>query len=260
MRLPASVLSGVNYIGEVADEKETKELKDQLYSEDVDKFLVQADEAVRNGAADWDMVSKCAHIYYYRTYFEKENQSAVGKATEWIIRALNMNPLHMDLTMKYAEMLAAAEDYGAAVAILERLVPQPEAPVLVRQWLGFYLRYLPDRLDDAIRYSEDYHRIIPDESDSYFTVAYSYAAKYCGELSESKQVADLQSTNRQKALSKLTEALRDQPEMKEHVRSRWTQPGRGFECLLHDKEFRALVGLPDEPATGSAAVTRSQSI
>src|SRR3989454_10403680 len=252
VKLPASLLTGVDYIDEVPEvnEGEAKGLKELLYSEDVEKFLKQAEDTAKGGCVDWDIASKAAHIYYYRTYFEKgEQRSEVDKAVEWIIRALNMNPLHVDLTMKYADMLGANEEYEAAAAVLEKLAPKPEAPLLVKQWLGYYLRFLPDRLDDAIRYSEEYHRLFPDESDSFFNVAYAYAQKYCLELRTAGTTEDTQSKNRASALSTLKEALREDPKMKKRVRDDWTQPGEGFDCFLHDKDFRSLVGLPEEQVT-----------
>jgi hypothetical protein len=50
------------------------------------------------------------------------NHSGINKALKWIIRALDSNPLPLDLTMKYADMLAANEDLEAAATILIRLV------------------------------------------------------------------------------------------------------------------------------------------
>lgn len=249
LRLPASVLTGVDDIDENPDmkEQEVRELRDQLYSDDVDAFLKQADDAVKVGSVDWDVSSKAAYIYYYRMFLAKGDQQAeVEKALEWIMRALHMNPLHVDLTMKYAAALGARGDFLAAAAELERLLPRADAPILVKQWLGYYLRFLPDRLDDAIRYCHEFHAVFPDESDTYFNEAYAYAEKYCAELHASGAKANPESQNRLSALSKLRDALRDQSDMKETVRDKWTEAGEGFDCLLHDREFRSIVGLPEE--------------
>ncbi len=247
IKLPPSVLSGVDSIGETdIDADETTRLKGLLYSDDVEKFLGQAEEAARSGQLDWDVTSKAAYIHYYRTYFEEKNREAeTSKASEWIVRALNMNPLHMDLTMKYAEMLGNNKDYESTVAILERLVKVPEAPLIVREWLGFYLRYLPGRLDDAIRYSREYHQLFPEETDSLFNIAYAFAGKYCEELRVDGIEGKYESENRKQALSFLREALLDQPEMIQTVK-RWTEPGRPFNCLLHDHDFRTIIRLPAE--------------
>jgi len=254
LRLPASVITGVDDIDEAPDlkEQEVRDLRDQLYSDDVDAFLKQADEVAKAGSVDWDVTSKAAYIYYYRIFLAKgDQQAAVQKALEWIMRALHMNPLHVDLTMKYAAALGVRGDFVAAAAELARLIPRPDAPILVKQWLGYYLRFLPDRLDDAIRYSQEYHAIFPDESDTFFNEAYAYAMKYCAELHASGAKSDPQSQNRLNALSKLRDALRDQGEMKETVRDKWTEPGEAFDCLLHDQDFRSVVGLPAEPRSAS---------
>lgn len=248
VQLPPSLLTGVDYIDEIPDlnEAQVKELRDLLYSPDVDKFLQEATELANTGKLDWDTVSKAAYISYYRTYFERDGEAEKDRALQWITRALNMNPMHVDLTMKYAEMLGTKEEYIAAVAVLERLVTRPEAPLLVREWLGYYLRFLPNRLDDSIRHSQAYHELFPDESDSLFNMAYAYAAKYCEDIK--KLGAGAPSANRNSALSVLTAALREQPQMKEIIRTKWLQQ-KQFACLAQDPELRALVGVVEQGKT-----------
>src|SRR4029077_1104600 len=120
-----------------------------------------------------------AYIQYYRTYFEKDDKAGQAKrAIDWITRALFMNPQHADLTMKYADMLATQEDYEGAASVLEKLVLQPDAPVVVRQWLGYYLLYVPARLGDAIKYSDQYYRLMKG-NDALFNMACAYAQAYC---------------------------------------------------------------------------------
>lgn len=243
LRLPASVLTGVDDIEDVGDVKkeEVENLKGLLYSEDVEAFLRQADDAVKEGTADWDVVSKAAYICYYRTYFEKNNQAAaVAKASEWITRALNMIPLHVDLTMKYVEMLAAKGEIEAATALLERLELRSESPFLVWQWLGYYLRFLPNRLDDAIGYSERYHAIFPEETDSLFNIAYACCRKYCLGIATGG-ASDATAASRQKAFAALRQGLKDQPDMKEKIRTEWIKEGTGLECMGSDNEFKSIV-------------------
>jgi hypothetical protein len=131
---------------------------------------------------------------------------------------------------------------------LERLETTPEAPAYVEQWLGYFLLFV-DRLDDSIKYSEAYHRRFPNEFDSVFNIACAYAQKYCGELLLGDQTQKLDSENRKLALSKLKEALYSEPEYEGTVRTKWTEPGDSFDCFLHDRDFRALVHLPEEPTT-----------
>jgi tetratricopeptide (TPR) repeat protein len=253
VKLPASVLSGVDDIDEITEvnAEEAKGLKDLLYSADVDNFLKQAEEGANGGAVDWDVASKTAYIYYYRTYFEKDNKEPiVDKAREWILRALNMNPLHVDLTMKYADVLGASNEYDAAVAVLERLASRPESPILVKQWLGYFLLEVPSRLNDAIRYSQEYLKLFPDDQDAPFNIACAYAQMYCEELKSNAKEPDPQSINRSKAIENLAEALKRDPAFAETVRTKWTEKGQSFECFGSDSEFQQLLGSksPSQPA------------
>jgi tetratricopeptide (TPR) repeat protein len=250
LKLPASVLSGVDDIDEITEvnAEEAKGLRDLLYSEDVDNFLKQAEEAAKGGIVDWDVASKTAYISYYRTYFEKGDKLAsVDKALEWILRALNMNPLHVDLTMKYADMLGASNEYDAAIAVLERLASRPEAPMLVKQWLGYFLLEVPSRLNDAIEYSHEYLNLFPDDQDAPFNLACAYAQMYCEELKSAKKESDPQSINRSKAIENLAEALKRDPDYAETVRTKWTEKGDSFDCFGSDPEFQQLV-VPKSPS------------
>jgi tetratricopeptide (TPR) repeat protein len=243
------VLSGVDDIGEIAEVKkeEAEALEKLLYSDDVNNFLQGAHGASKAGTLDWDITSKTAYIYYYRTYFEKDDEKKhieVEKAIEWITRALNMNPLHVDLTMKYADMLGANDEYDGAVLILERLVLRPEAPVLVKQWLGYFLLYLPKREMDAIRYSEDYLREFSDDADARFNIASAYAQMYCDELKATKKGSDPNSDNRKKALEFLQEGLGRDPDYADTVKTDWTKKGESFDCFVSDSDFQRLVNAP----------------
>jgi len=255
LALPASILSGVDDVDEIVQfrKSEAEKLRTLIYSSDVQKFLDDAADALKTGAnLDWDVVSKVASLQYYRTYFEKEEDKFCQAecASTWIVRALTMNPLHVDFTVKYADTLSMMERYEEAVAVLERLDRTPEAPAYIKQWLGFFCLFV-DREDDAIRYSEEYHKLFPTESDSVFNMASAYAQKYCAELRTSGKTQDRDSENRRQALDKLKEALRGEPDYVETVRNKWTQSGASFDCFLHDPDFRSLVDLPPEAFTNT---------
>jgi len=160
-----------------------------------------------------------------------------------------MNPLHVDFTVKHAAILGILNRNDEAIAILEGLYRRPEAPAYVSQWLGYFLVGVPDRLDDSIRYSQAYHAMFPNESDAPYNIANAYARKYCREVRAGGKEVD--PGNRQLALSNLKEALARQPAYADTVREKWTQPDGSFNCLLHDQEFRSLVGLPAESALGA---------
>lgn len=211
------------------------------------------EDALKAGRGlDWDLVSKAANLHYYRTYFEKDERQFVqaNLAYGWITRALNLNPQHVDFTVKLADILGTMERYDEAVAVLERVERTPDAPAYVEQWLGYFFLFV-DRLDDAIRCSEAYHRRFPNEFDSVFNIACAYAQKYCNELRLSGRTQHHDSENRRLALSRLKEALHAEPDFEETVRTKWTVPGESFDCFLHDRELRALVHLPEESATNA---------
>lgn len=239
IKLPPSILSGVDDISEIATDKQKAELRTNLYSQEVQDFLNQAEEAIAQGnALDWDVVSKVANIQYYRTYFEDDKISQAKKALDWISRALVMNPHHADFTMKQADTFAMMEDYSQAVNILERMLRDPDAPVSVRQMLGFLLLYVPDRLADAIKYSQQALTLTGD-NDASFNIASAYAQGYChpergNDLGTPQQ-------NHDKALDYLRDALTRDPSYADTVKTKWTAKGADFECFAGDKGFLALI-------------------
>jgi tetratricopeptide (TPR) repeat protein len=245
--LPASVLTGIDDVFEIDEENREKveRLQIVLYSLDVEKFVSQADQATHEGIVlDWDAVSKTAYIHYYRSYFEKkesaERSSQISKALEWIQRALFMNPLHVDLTMKYADMLALDEQYEPAVAILERLNLDSTAPMTVKQWLGYFLLFLPDRINDAIKFSESFLAQFPDDSYALFNLSCGFAQLYCEEA-KFKEGTVASSTNRQNALKYLKDALTLDPDFATTVRDKWTVKGESFDCFKKDDDFNKLI-------------------
>jgi len=247
--LPASILTGVHDVSEVFDDDEEEEdLRKQFDSEDLKTFLSEAEEAARAGAPlDWDVTSKVAYLHYYLTYFaeQKSKKSEADLASQWIMRALNLNPLHVDLSVKYADMLDLLDRSSEAVSILERIEHTPEAPAYVRQWLGYFLLQLEGREDEAIRYSSEYHRQFPDESDTFFNIARAYAVKYCRELESDGNTALPHSENRKQALEYLRKGLRAQPGYVDAFRKRWVSGSpktSDWKCLLQDPEFIHLVG------------------
>jgi tetratricopeptide (TPR) repeat protein len=260
LSLPVSILSGIDDISDKIlklRKDETDKLRAQLYGDDVQKFFDEAQEIMRaGGTLDWDVISEAANLHYYRTYFEKDDAKTAQaqRAMEWITRALVLNPLHVDLTVKYADTFGILGQYKEAVAILERLASTPEAPAYIKQWLGYYLLFVPYRLDDAVRYSSEYLNAFPGDADTLFNMACAYAQKYC---SEARPDEAEESPNRKTALSTLRDALSRNPGYAEIVRTRWTQKGESFDCLASDEEFRAIVAAAEAqaPAAGGDATT-----
>ena len=85
LKLPASILSGVDDIAEISvvNPQEADRLRDILYSDDVKAFLERCEAAISEGdALEWDVVSKAEYIHRYRTYFEKDKTSQAKRAIE----------------------------------------------------------------------------------------------------------------------------------------------------------------------------------
>ena len=251
--LPASYLTGVHDVSEVIDDKEEEELRKIFDSENMKTFLDEAEEAAKTGVPlDWDVTSKVAYLHYYLTYFaeQKSKESEAELASQWIVRALNLNPLHVDLSVKYADMLELLDRSSEAISILERIEHTPEAPAYVRQWLGCFLLSVEGREDEAIKYSLAYHEQFPDESDTFFNIARAYALKYCHELESNGGIALPKSENRKHALEYLRKGLRAQPDYVEAFKKRWVSESaknRDWKCLLQDSEFIQLVGGAQPP-------------
>ena len=247
--LPASILSGVHDVGEVVDDDQEKELRKSLFSPDVTKFLSDAEEAAKSGATvDWDVTSKVAYLRYYMTYFgdEKERKSEADLASQWILRALNIIPLHVDLNAKYADVLDLLDKTAEAVSILKRIERTPDAPAYIREWLGYYLLRLEGKEHESIHYSMEYHKQFPEETDSFFNIARAHARKYCEELKSDDKTSLPHSPNRKEALDFLRKALHAQPEYRKTFQEKWTSDkseSNDWKCMLQDAEFRELVGL-----------------
>jgi hypothetical protein len=128
--LPSSILVGIDDAETLLKSRpaEAAQLKAQLWSDDVNTFLKQSKAAAANGVAlDWDVVSKNGYLQYYRTYFV--DAAAKGEqascALQWVVRALTINPEHIDLTIKHADLLGMLDRNREAVNVLERLQPLP---------------------------------------------------------------------------------------------------------------------------------------
>ncbi|HLW84339.1 MAG TPA: hypothetical protein VKR60_03935 [Candidatus Sulfotelmatobacter sp.] len=252
IKLPASILTGGDDVSDITNpeyKEAAQELKGRLDSDDVKAFLDQVNSAVADGTnLDWDIVSKVAYIQYYRSYFADDDKKVAQArlAAEWIQRALLLNPHQVDMTTKYADMLAVAGDHQGAVSILERMVHQPDAPLVVRQWLGYYLLFVPHRAADAIRYSNEYRTLVGDDTDSLFNIACAYAQAYC-EGPGAEPGLENSDDNQAKALDFLRQALLKEPDYASVVRAKWTAKGESFECFAADPQFLQLVGSGGNP-------------
>jgi|SRR6185437_4709233 len=249
-QLPLSILAGVSDIGEAVSKTEEQELSLALNADDVSTFLKQAEDAAKNGVAlTWDTVYKVANVHYYRSYFAPgvQKEAQVERALDWIRRALAMNPLHADLTMKYADMLGTDGQTDAAIAVLEALRVRPEAPAVVEQWLGYYLRSNPSRVDEGIQHSTRFLAFFPTDGDTAFNLAYSYGVKYCLSMRPGTPPDDTATAARNKSLEYLQKALDVCPEFGEKVEE-WLKTKRELSCLRDDADFKKLLDQAAEKA------------
>lgn len=266
--IPSSLLCGIDDAESLLKTRPAlaAQLRESLKSKDVETFLAQSDAAIRTGQPiDWDIVSKNAYLEYYRIYFcaadGKQDQAAT--ALVWIVRALVINPEHVDLTVKRADVLAIQTLYDECCATLARLQPQPECPAFIDQWLGYYLLFVRGREDDAIEASASYLARFKESKEARRNLACAYAQKYCREHCHAETVSgghlDHQAPAYKAAMEQLTLVVRNQPEYVATIRHKWIAPRESFACFAQDGAFRALVGLPaHEPgdATVKSAGTR----
>lgn len=248
--LPPSVLSGVDDIEELIEEKdpEAEEFRSQLYSDEVSKFLDEAKDAAKLGLPlDWDVVSKVAILHYYRIYFEKgeAKEAQQRRAEEWLNRALVMNPNHADVRAKFADVLSMMERYEEAVAIIEPLAKSTDGPAYTRQWLGYFLLFVDDRESDAIALSKEYAQRFPFLDHAYFNVACGYAQLHAKIPQESKKAITSASKKENKrdeykreSLDWLGKGLAIDPEYAEEIKEDQLGAGESFTSLAEDPEFR----------------------
>ena len=248
--LPVSMLLGIDNVDETGKvgKGEADKQRRVLYSDEVDNFLQEANDASKSGVnLDWDVTSKVANLHYYRIYFESDKAKKTEQAEcayTWIERALVIFPGHVDLRAKLADTLWILDRKEEAILVLESLASSNESPAYVKEWLGFYLLDFPNKLDLAIEYSEQFHAFFPEESDSLFNIAYAYLKKYCAELLRHGKTEEPNSEARLKGLQYLREGKQFQPEYAKTIGEKWTAKGEELECLANDEEFRKLTGLP----------------
>ncbi len=250
IHLPAEILTGGSSVDDItndASKQAANEMKDKLFSDEVKAFLDGVNQSLDGGGSlDWDVVSKVAYIQYYRTYFtgnegkEEEKITQARCALDWIQRALLLNPHNADMTTKYADMLAVTKDFAGAVSVLERLLRQPDSPLVVRQWLGYYTLFLPKRLADSVRYSEEFRQLVGENTDSLFNIACAYAQAFC-EGPGAEPGLDDAKANHDKALDYLRQALLREPGYATIVLTKWTRKDESFVCFANDPAFMALV-------------------
>lgn len=248
--LPSSVLMGDADADSLFESHPA--LKESLKSAAVTEFLEHAEQALAAGQSlDWDIVSKVANLQYYRAYLAEEDQRSEQweVALEWIMRALVLNPDHVDLTVKRADVLALLERYRETVAVLEGLYPRPDCPIFVEQWLGYYLLWIPGREDEAIQCCQSYLTRFPESNEALRNLASGYAQKACLTAKKTSTPLDKNSPEYKKALEHLQEIVLSNPEYLPTIRTQWVAPKGSFSCFGQDPGFLKIVAkTPTQPA------------
>lgn len=244
--IPSSILVGIDDADDLTNRaSQNAKLSADLYSPNVNAFLDQSQQALAARASlDWDVVSKVAYLQYYRAYFAKpeDKQAQQQCAYDWILRALVINPQHVDFTVKRADILALMKRWSECVAILEALAARPECPFFVLQWLGYYVLYLRGREAEAIQASQQYLSLFSDSNESRRNLACAYAQRLC-RTSATSGVIDTGSEDYQNALANVRIALQSNPDYAKIMQTAWIEPGGSFSCFKHDRGYRKLVGL-----------------
>ncbi len=247
IKLPPNILTGGDSVSDItnaANRQAAEDLKGDLYLSQVTDFLQKMQDAADSGGdVDVDNATKAANIHYYRTYFEEADKAGQARrALMWIQRVLLFNPHNPDMTTKYADMLAVIHDYAGAINILQKMVTQADAPLMVRQWLGYFLLFIPGHAAEAIRYSQEFRQLVGEDTDALFNIACAYAQAFCAKPGAEPGLED-QPLDHQKALDFLKLALQREPDYAEKVRTNWIKPGESFECFAQDPDFQKLVGM-----------------
>ena len=199
---------------------------------------------MKAGNADWNIIAISANLHVYRTYFETDSKARQKKAriaASWLDRALLINSKHVDFTVKRAAIAGELNNTNETIRILEALNRRADVPFSVKQWLGFYLLDYTDRLDESISYSQSYHSMFPDESDSLLNIAAAYGRKYCSGVKHCTRVPDPH--DREQALSYLKLGLEKQPGFATLIKEKLAKSEGSYDCLRDDQDFRDLIHL-----------------
>lgn len=140
-------------------------------------------------------------------------------------------------TMQHAVALAESGNHVRAVALLERLAQARLGVPNVYELLGYYLLWLSDRLQDSIRYNQEYLNFTGrDDATAIFNIAVAHAGIYGREANP-----DRASQHRDLAMEDLKRAIRLAPRLRE----------RAVELRQIGEEFTSLTELEFNEAIGS---------
>jgi tetratricopeptide (TPR) repeat protein len=163
-----------------------------------------------------------ALTYYYTGEY--------SKALPFFERANKNVTADPAFSMQHAVALGESGEYERAVHILEQLAAEKKGVPEVYQLLGFYLRRLPERVDDSIANSERFLSATGKRhAGTLFNLAAAHAKRH-------KQKKD--DTDRDRALQYLREAVAIDPRYREFANPR--DAGDDFTSLPKDQFLGAI--------------------
>jgi hypothetical protein len=156
--------------------------------------------------------------------------------------AVNKDPgADPQFTFQHAIALGESKNYGRAVALLERLAREGKGVPQVYKLVGYYMLWLPDRLADAIKYSEEFLKQTGSDSGTYLNIASAHSDIY-----EQLKKTDPQGVQTQAHLK----ATIDNLKLAISLDPGWRQ--RAIELRRQGENFSALTNEEFEQAIGTA--------
>jgi len=165
-------------------------------------------------------------------YFQRREYA---RAIPFLNRAVELKPNAVELEVMRAMAIGETGNRQEAARILERLRGRPDAPPEVSKLLGYFLLWLPERLEDAVRVTSEYLQRQRDDSGAIFNLACAHAQLHGRSAAIGNQEAA--DAHRTAALDALRRVIA--------LDARWKQRARevpDFLSLSTDEEFRALTG------------------
>jgi tetratricopeptide (TPR) repeat protein len=89
--------------------------------------------------------------------------------------------------IQHAITLGESGSQERAVQVLERVVNITDTPVEAKKALGYYLLWLPNRIQDSIKYTQEYLDSVKDDDGAIFNLACAYAQRY-GQTKDQKDL------------------------------------------------------------------------
>lgn len=144
---------------------------------------------------------------------------------------LRRNAYIKDAVVGLANILEDRGNYLGAATIIESHLDTLGASG--RRWLGYYLLWVPDRLNEAVRFNQELLNDDPHDLTAKFNLACALAQLYGRSDAKPQE-------QRQRIIKMLQELVAEEPGYKALIQ-RWSSEGGDFSSLGSDPEFRKLI-------------------